>query len=465
MAIKKVSEFTELTSLQDNDMFLVERNGEGFFIKASTLKSYFGSEEQDASITFVNNKLTINMPTDSGIAADESASYARFISFSYSGIFNALNSGTTYSLKVDGVEYTYTEESSPELESFFRVTKNDSNLNIQAYKTSTQSVMLLMGSDSSDVISVMYANEELEEQMMAPTWLPSSFPHTVEFTIDPVTSSENEFVVTVTSDNNIPMENNSGTCISNNAGLVDWLSDKMNSNLSLIYDENTYSYTDSVDPVEYGFTFDINDSYIQMIVIGAEPVTLYDLQVTMFTKEHSESFGTMEKDDVAVAYNLYSHTQLSDFPVTFKFVYNESVEPDTPDDELTFTYSEINADILEGQLSTVATGLTDWIYENATLSEEGLISGINVTFVDSTDTSYEANQFLYDAEINYMTIGNTSGYILYLYNDSVENEGEVAPKDTSIIINGNGTPVTENYPITVTFKKSANVFTDTSATF
>ena len=183
MAIKKVSEFTELTSLQDNDMFLVERNGEGFFIKASTLKSYFGSEEQDASITFVNNKLTINMPTDSGIAADESASYARFISFSYSGIFNALNSGTTYSLKVDGVEYTYTEESSPELESFFRVTKNDSNLNIQAYKTSTQSVMLLMGSDSSDVISVMYVNEEIGEQMIAPTWLPSSFPHTVELTV------------------------------------------------------------------------------------------------------------------------------------------------------------------------------------------------------------------------------------------------------------------------------------------
>lgn len=182
MAIKKISEFTEITSLDDNDLFLIERNGEAKYSKAVSLKKYFGSEEQDASITFVNNKLTLNMPTDSGIAADESASYLRYITFSYSGIFNALNSGTTYSLKVDGVEYTYTEESSPELESFFRVIKNDSNLNIQACKTSTQSVTLLMGSES-DNISVMYVNEEIGEQMIAPTWLPSSFPHTVELTV------------------------------------------------------------------------------------------------------------------------------------------------------------------------------------------------------------------------------------------------------------------------------------------
>lgn len=93
-----------------------------------------------------------------------------------------MNSGTTYSLKVDGVEYTYTEESSPELESFFRVIKNDSNLNIQACKTSTQSVTLLIGS-GSDNISVMYVNEEIGEQMIAPTWLPSSFPHTIELTV------------------------------------------------------------------------------------------------------------------------------------------------------------------------------------------------------------------------------------------------------------------------------------------
>lgn len=51
MAIKKVSEFTEITSLQDNDMFLVERNGEGFFIKASTLKSYFGGSSEGDYIT------------------------------------------------------------------------------------------------------------------------------------------------------------------------------------------------------------------------------------------------------------------------------------------------------------------------------------------------------------------------------------------------------------------------------
>lgn len=73
-----------------------------------------------------------------------------------------------------------------ELESFFRATKNDSNLNIQACKTSTccstQSVTLLMGSES-DNISVMYVNEEIGEQMIAPTWLPSSFPHTVELTV------------------------------------------------------------------------------------------------------------------------------------------------------------------------------------------------------------------------------------------------------------------------------------------
>lgn len=413
-------------------------------------------EEQDASITFVNNKLTINMPTDSGTTMDENTQHMRLISFSYSGIFNALSNGTTYALKLDGTEYTYYEgDNSPsDIENSFSVIKGASSFTIFARRTSTQSVMLLVGADSSDAISVSYVNEEVEEQLMAPTWLPSSFPHIVEFTIDPVAPSENEFVVTVTSDNNIPMQGNSGTCISNNAGLVDWLSGKMNSNLSLIYDENTYSYTDSVDPVEYGFTFDINDSYIQMIVIGAKPVTLYDLQVTMFTKEHSESFGTMEKDDVAVSYNLYSHTQLSDFPVTFKFVYNESVEPDTPDDELTFTYSETDPDLQ--MLTTVATGLGDWIYENATIDgQTGSITGIDITFTDSTGANSKANIFQIDTNEKYMILGNTSSYVLYLFYESVEgNNGKIYPKDFSYLVDGSGHNIIENIPITVTFKKS-----------
>ena len=34
MAIKKISEFTEVTALDDNDLFLIERNGEAKYIKA-----------------------------------------------------------------------------------------------------------------------------------------------------------------------------------------------------------------------------------------------------------------------------------------------------------------------------------------------------------------------------------------------------------------------------------------------
>lgn len=419
-------------------------------------------EEQDASITFVNNKLTINMPTDSGTTMDEDTQHMRLISFSYSGIFNALNSGTTYALKLDGTEYTYYEGDNPpsDVENSFSVIKGASSFTIFARRTSTQSVMLLVGADLSDAISVSYVNEEVEEQLMAPTWLPSSFPHIVEFTIDPVAPSENEFVVTVTSDNNIPMQGNSGMCISNNAGLVDWLSGKMNSNLSLIYDENTYSYTDSVDPVEYGFTFDINDSYIQMIVIGAKPVTLYDLQVTMFTKEHSESFGTMEKDDVAVSYNLYSHTQLSDFPVTFKFVYNESVEPDTPDDELTFTYN-VDSDNL---VSTTATGLWDWIQQNGTfISQENgteLISGIDVVITDSTGVNYIADTYMYAESQNACLFGEQESFGVYVFGGN-----ETFTKDYSYIIELASGDMPINAPYTVTFKKSSNVFTDTSATF
>ena len=42
MAIKKISEFTEITALEDNDLFLIERNGEAKYIKASAMKTYFG---------------------------------------------------------------------------------------------------------------------------------------------------------------------------------------------------------------------------------------------------------------------------------------------------------------------------------------------------------------------------------------------------------------------------------------
>ena len=43
MAIKKISEFTEITALNDNDLFLIERNGEAKYIKAVSSKKYFGS--------------------------------------------------------------------------------------------------------------------------------------------------------------------------------------------------------------------------------------------------------------------------------------------------------------------------------------------------------------------------------------------------------------------------------------
>ena len=43
MAIKKISEFTEITALDDNDLFLIERNGKAKYIKAVSSKKYFGS--------------------------------------------------------------------------------------------------------------------------------------------------------------------------------------------------------------------------------------------------------------------------------------------------------------------------------------------------------------------------------------------------------------------------------------
>lgn len=41
MAIKKISEFTEITALDDNDLFLIERNGEAKYSKAVSLKKIF----------------------------------------------------------------------------------------------------------------------------------------------------------------------------------------------------------------------------------------------------------------------------------------------------------------------------------------------------------------------------------------------------------------------------------------
>lgn len=38
MTIKKISEFTEITALDDNDLFLIERNGEAKYIKAVSSK-------------------------------------------------------------------------------------------------------------------------------------------------------------------------------------------------------------------------------------------------------------------------------------------------------------------------------------------------------------------------------------------------------------------------------------------
>ena len=43
MAVKKISEFTELLNIQDDDVLLIERDGAGYSVKASVLKQYFST--------------------------------------------------------------------------------------------------------------------------------------------------------------------------------------------------------------------------------------------------------------------------------------------------------------------------------------------------------------------------------------------------------------------------------------
>ena len=107
-------------------------------------------------------------------------------------------------------------------------------------------------------------------------------------------------------------------------------------------------------------------------------------------------------------------------------------------------------------LSTVATGLSDWIYENATIDDQtGSITGIDITFTDSTAANSKANIFQIDPNEKYMILGNTSSYVLYLLYESVEgNNGKIYPKDFSYLVDGSGHNIIENIPITITFKKS-----------
>lgn len=88
MAIKKVSEFTEITSLQDNDMLLVERNGEGFFIKASTLKSYFGgsSEETNDLVLYFTKTNVLETETSKITYESVPGSYDWFNNVDYSKV-------------------------------------------------------------------------------------------------------------------------------------------------------------------------------------------------------------------------------------------------------------------------------------------------------------------------------------------------------------------------------------------
>lgn len=59
MAIKKISEFSELSSISDNDVLILERDNAGYSIKASNLKSYFGGGEGTSEPTGYIDKVTL----------------------------------------------------------------------------------------------------------------------------------------------------------------------------------------------------------------------------------------------------------------------------------------------------------------------------------------------------------------------------------------------------------------------
>ena len=58
MAVKKISEFTELLNIQDDDIFLVERDGAGYSVKASVLKQYIGAGGGDTPEDPDTNSIT-----------------------------------------------------------------------------------------------------------------------------------------------------------------------------------------------------------------------------------------------------------------------------------------------------------------------------------------------------------------------------------------------------------------------
>lgn len=151
MAIKKISEFAEITTISDDDLFLIESAGEAKYIKASDLKTYFASSSGGDTPT--GNYVTDSKVyfTSENMALDSTEGVRKM---KLEGFFNWLETQNTASTQIAGTVVFDGNIQDP----FYLYLKPTDMYNL-AFGNSEEDLGLILMVSNEDIV-IEYSNEK-----------------------------------------------------------------------------------------------------------------------------------------------------------------------------------------------------------------------------------------------------------------------------------------------------------------
>ena len=333
MAIKKISDFEEIFALNDSDMILIERNGEGKSIKAINLRNYFGGGGAEIPTSF-----SITITGDNTATANEYATGAMVAYETIDGVYNWLAGRDLETCKIiyNGHEYVWWDGNGTPPDYLFQFVNEAGYVDIRGLgeHESLFDFCLLAGSENvspsadqfpvalkgTDLIGAMYSNSSL-------AMTEASFPVTFEVrTADyeepdvPVTDDYlNENEACITFDSSDSYDETNGRVRTSLDGIFNWFTS--------VDDISSITFNN----VTYNNIYDMNASeepQIPCVAVQKEG----DIIIAYFYNESMSLVGTIAIGTIDDEYStdgvalVLAGTDLSldDLPITLKINKAES---------------------------------------------------------------------------------------------------------------------------------------------
>ena len=460
MAIKKISEFTELSSIQDDDVFLVERDGAGYSVKASVLKQYFGTGGTTANV------FSMTVKEENAVIVGSTTYYK----VNCSGLYDFLYGMDT--VNIEGIQYVMAHVKIANETGITQFAKDNPVGFLGPYMClGADSLEEIAEGNVTTLIECYVYGKDVSEDPSFPDGIKDdvimnmgdyqvSLPFEVKFSDEPF--SEVKFTAEL---NESKIYNGEPTIFGHAAGISDFLAD----NFTHTPAEVGGGYF--VEGLKVTVTTNDNTTYSPTYYVKSPSVGMYQLSTMDSTIIIGVVFdASLVPDDLSalnvVDDDVFIMSSTEEFALPVTITLEEATDtPSQGDDTFTMTLTTggLDFDGFREYLGGDSTGLTDWLalHGHPVSASEGVVYYDNIAITVKDSGSYQIENDAPSPENGYLNYiddekmgsivfaewgGDAFFYVFYKGVSVLEGMPE------ELVYGRMPTSVSPVEPVTVTFK-------------